>query len=295
MNPYNLQTKVLDNLAAPRDNNSVRLIESLAVWTSIVHVYTFGDLSQERDKLIAISGVAREFGPLMQCRYLAGLWVADLVRELCWSGSEKSTRSRNYRAPSWSWASTNGVVWCFVDADPSFDGFHPLAEILESHIDLVNSDKMGQVNGGFIRVQGQLIELSLQDMDYEHSENKKVFVYDQRTAIILTQDSHADKLGNLLYCLPIGLSVGKSEMKFFSLALQPTGKKGEYKRVGHLSRQPQPNEALNSWFIRGTPRLPPEWLGSDPLLSLIGRIGPRNNEPPAFTRHVFDPTELTIV
>lgn len=89
-------------------------------WENIVYEYSGLDMSMQKDKLPAISGAARQFGalfPKLLGRYLAGLWEGFLPMTFLWEsqGSEETRRSqmgrpKPWRAPSWSWASTNTAV-----------------------------------------------------------------------------------------------------------------------------------------------------------------------------------------
>ncbi|KAL5314570.1 hypothetical protein ACEPPN_017211 [Leptodophora sp. 'Broadleaf-Isolate-01'] len=80
---------------------------AFTTWKLIVEEYSGKDLTFERDKLPAISGVASQFGAAIKSRYLAGLWEGDLLGSLCWVSiaHEIEVKAGTYRAPSWSWAS----------------------------------------------------------------------------------------------------------------------------------------------------------------------------------------------
>lgn len=82
------------------------------VWNQVVMAYSRGHLTMERDKLIAVSGLADIFLGNADDEYLAGLWRRALPYQLLWfvENSSLSTRPKEYRAPSWSWASFNGAV-----------------------------------------------------------------------------------------------------------------------------------------------------------------------------------------
>lgn len=137
-----------------------RLKAAFRLWGEIVQAFSDADLTFETDKLMAISAAAREMKTLMQCRYLAGHWETDLIRQFSWYGRNSRGFSRwgNYRAPSWSWASVNDVITHFLEMynDPVYQ---PLMEILEAHVELATEDEMGQVTGGHLRVRGQLVEI----------------------------------------------------------------------------------------------------------------------------------------
>lgn len=53
-------------------------------WSTIVEAYSMSGLSEERDKLIALSGIAQEAQTVLQDEYLAGLWKGNLLQGLLW-------------------------------------------------------------------------------------------------------------------------------------------------------------------------------------------------------------------
>jgi Heterokaryon incompatibility protein (HET) len=88
-------------------------------WYASISAYTGRDMTNEADKLAAIAGVAKLVQKAVRCKYLYGLWENDLVRGLLWRvprpwASPPSRRAPVKRvlrrAPSWSWASIDGMV-----------------------------------------------------------------------------------------------------------------------------------------------------------------------------------------
>ena len=89
-------------------------------WCSLAENYSDCHLTQPSDKMIAIAGLARQARDITGDTYLAGLWKADLRKQLCREYSldtscpdvRQISRSRtlSYYAPTWSWASFNGPV-----------------------------------------------------------------------------------------------------------------------------------------------------------------------------------------
>jgi hypothetical protein len=82
-------------------------------WARIVHDYTNKKLTQEpKDKLIALSGVAREASqngyPENDC--LAGIWGRMLPWGLLWDAEVRTRHFLHNSAPSWSWASMSGPI-----------------------------------------------------------------------------------------------------------------------------------------------------------------------------------------
>ncbi|OBT86755.1 hypothetical protein VE02_04233 [Pseudogymnoascus sp. 03VT05] len=102
------------------------------IWHSVVEDFTYRDLTYEKDRLPALSSLARML-PFSQVEYLAGLWQNRLADDLIWlnplgrtysdldDNSAASARPdtpklpNGYRiqgeyAPSWSWASISALV-----------------------------------------------------------------------------------------------------------------------------------------------------------------------------------------
>jgi hypothetical protein len=58
-------------------------------WTSVVNKYTDCGLTMERDKLVAISGMAKEMQALFSDTYLACLWRKHLYPNMLWHGVKR--------------------------------------------------------------------------------------------------------------------------------------------------------------------------------------------------------------
>ncbi|EKG19732.1 Heterokaryon incompatibility [Macrophomina phaseolina MS6] len=81
------------------------------IWVSIVTQYSIGRLTYEKDKLMAISGVANRMAMLVGGdEYVAGLWRSSLPLLLLWHSRQRRSRPTSYQAPTWSWASLLGPV-----------------------------------------------------------------------------------------------------------------------------------------------------------------------------------------
>ncbi|KAF2498926.1 HET-domain-containing protein [Lophium mytilinum] len=97
-------------------------------WNSIVERYSTLALTNTEDKLVALSGLAKLFQQRTQDEYFAGHWKSALPYSLAWAkpvghmffdgwmakyGRLENACGRSsatYRAPSWSWASIDGLV-----------------------------------------------------------------------------------------------------------------------------------------------------------------------------------------
>lgn len=96
--------------------------DAIDQWYTMVRFYVRRKLSYEKDRLPALSGLARELAnSFPDLEYLAGLWKGDLHRGLFWiSGTTQNyqdyikPRHYGYVAPSWSWACRPGPIYWFL-------------------------------------------------------------------------------------------------------------------------------------------------------------------------------------
>jgi hypothetical protein len=89
--------------------------QSLRHWYRLVSDYTERKLTYARDRLPAISGVARIISERFGWTYVAGLWTHDLEAALLWGVYEPDTplaiNPTHYNGPSWSWASADRPLY----------------------------------------------------------------------------------------------------------------------------------------------------------------------------------------
>ncbi|KAK1655156.1 heterokaryon incompatibility protein-domain-containing protein [Colletotrichum phormii] len=115
-------TKVYDNVQswhhllspASKDINSPEARgrrESLYErWKDLIIEYTRRKLTVSNDKFSALSGLARTFSSALGDEYVAGLWKSDLVRGMLWQTVMQPSTPKVWRAPSWSWASSDAEI-----------------------------------------------------------------------------------------------------------------------------------------------------------------------------------------
>ncbi|KAF4432647.1 hypothetical protein F53441_13817 [Fusarium austroafricanum] len=94
------------------DNTTMDEEMFLYVWLSVVAQYSAGKLTEERDKLIAIDGVAEQMTSIVSREhYINGLWrQRTLPLFLLWFSAGQATPLGTRVAPSWSWASVDTPV-----------------------------------------------------------------------------------------------------------------------------------------------------------------------------------------
>ena len=194
-------------------------------WQSIVESYSGKKLTYTKDKLPALSGLAKrmqkQLSHFTRCRYLAGLWDYDLPLGLAWhfdgrvaTDLEDDKSSATYRAPSWSWASRNGPVRYTCQG---FDKFRPMARILDVTCNPSGSDPTGAVSGGFLTISSPLISVQLKDsvpgkyrVIYEGSQN----IFNARVYNDYAYAIPGENLippGQTLFCLLLGYDQPISE------------------------------------------------------------------------------------
>ncbi|KAF4337775.1 het-domain protein [Fusarium beomiforme] len=131
----------------------------LPLWLNLVMEYTKRKLTKSRDRLPALSGIAKWLQPhLDNPQYLAGLWNnANLTRQLTWSLCSPKNPRPHYRAPSWSWAAIDGhVLWTSW-----FGVFTPGLDIIEASTTPSGSDPTGSVSRGHLLVKGNMARVNI--------------------------------------------------------------------------------------------------------------------------------------
>ena len=90
---------------------------SFVPWSHFVEKYALCGLTEDRDKLVAIHGIVKRIEKKTGDTFFAGHWMAQLPASLCWhvpriqSVAFEVRRSRQWRAPSWSWAALNMPIY----------------------------------------------------------------------------------------------------------------------------------------------------------------------------------------
>jgi len=129
-------------------------------WLAVLFTYTLRSISVPSDKLVALAGIAEQFHSLSNDQYLAGLWRKTLILDLLWKKSEAgelSPRPEKYRAPSWSWASTDGLISAeYLEGKLKSDRAAICqARILDCQVQLANEDlPFGEVTRALLKLKG---------------------------------------------------------------------------------------------------------------------------------------------
>jgi hypothetical protein len=179
INGRNIDLKGIDSEGQP----SISKDASLKFWYRLLWIYGKRKLSKPSDKLPAISGIASIFARRLNDQYVAGLWRSDLIGSLSWQ-SPNCKRVREYRAPSWSWASVDGII----GFTPEFL-YKPLATIIDVKVDLKGANPYGEVSEGRIKICAPMIRLYLAETDRMLGGDKS----GDRTRLELRMENVKDK------------------------------------------------------------------------------------------------------
>lgn len=127
------------------------------LWEEYVREYTKGKLTNPtKDKLVAISGLARKIGPPED--YLAGLWKPILAHQLFWRAEKNCTRQKEWRAPSWSWASIDGPVLLDIPAEQQIERVDKvLFDVLQAHVSPISTDSFELIQNGVLHLKASLL------------------------------------------------------------------------------------------------------------------------------------------
>lgn len=160
-----------------------RMIDNaIRQWHGIVEQYSALELTHDKDRLPALSGLAERMAPFLG-NYLAGLWRRSIVPDLCWRVDKLvpgHQRPAEYRGPSWSWVSTKAKVafWATPPVPDPWDIEHihgisnPRAHdsgsqglrnnrahginIISCTVNNKGKNKYGQVSSALLLVEGNL-------------------------------------------------------------------------------------------------------------------------------------------
>lgn len=139
---------------------STQHADALEMWYGVLGMYTQRELSDPRDRLNGLAGVAEVYARYLKDEYVAGFWRSDLVAILTWTlapGTRNlQRRPADYCGPTWSWASVlNGTRT--YRGKPSEIWWDRNLLILDCQVTLVDdAPKFGAVLSGFLKVIGKL-------------------------------------------------------------------------------------------------------------------------------------------
>lgn len=234
-------------------------------WHTLLARYSATALTKDRDRLVAISGLAKKIQASLGDVYVAGLWRSRLFVELCWSvfpprkgiqpfvgggmdnGKYRAPRPRPLLAPTWSWASTLSK---FRTARQEF-AYTLGNEILDIHLEYATADSTGDVTDGYMKLRvlfgtamlhykrPEDIFVPMSDpVSFTMSEPLNVFV--PRGFCFMDEDVSKEDLGDSCPCIVLYLD---RSGQAGGLLLRQIGESGaHYERIGSWNLPLGPTE-----------------------------------------------------
>jgi hypothetical protein len=172
-------------------------------WMEVVNAYSRRALSKSEDKLLAISGIAEKWAEATGDEYLAGLWRRNLPLGLLWVSGFPGVERPYYRAPSWSWASTDNQVSVFTTEEPAVQKLLILGhQVQTAH----PQAPFGAVASGKIVVHGRLRAILLiQSSKTERLWSRDIIPAEQKFVTLYLDTKPIDRDPRTLpaYCLQV--------------------------------------------------------------------------------------------
>ncbi|KAL9105774.1 MAG: hypothetical protein Q9227_009122 [Pyrenula ochraceoflavens] len=250
-NPMKSRVKELDSGSFARayfdqQDRPEKRLWLAALWAHVIERYSGARLTRPRDKLIALSGIAAKLAEnhsLDSEMYVAGLWREGMEHLLIWQTAGQPSGGWNHRAPSWSWASVDDAV-CQPNAWKS-DAL--IATVKEVQVLKEKDNPFGKVYGGFLKIDGQLLEVGLARVEGKPPVSPTWITDVEGHSLVIRSLANAEKIDmepevqldrsepsladvDKYYCLPVYHDCSQHELRGLILAENPD--QGDFERVG---------------------------------------------------------------
>lgn len=216
-----------------------------------MRLFTGGKLTFPADKMVAISGLAKQAHEETGDQYLAGLWRKDIELQLLWCPQALCKRlpaGSAYRAPSWSWGSMDENAFVYYHPRHETSKYVYYAHVIDAHVVPAGKDQpFGELVGGVLKMscasmlagklrKGKRSEWNGRSFDFYELDIESLDGKSESFRVYLDSDEHD---GEVVYILPVTEILGKEKFNkrtLSGLLLRPTGDlKGEYTRAGFFS------------------------------------------------------------
>ena len=212
-----------------------------SVWTQLVDKYTWSNLTYNRDRLVALSGIARVAQIESTDQYVAGMWRKDLEPQLCWNCFRSAPPRGAYRAPTWSWASldTSRPIGVFYgDIMKGEHKFTLLAHVVEVSVIPSGKNPLGNLSSAYLKISCTgLFSGPFNDEESAwyggHLRSFEILeLSDQADGLLISLDCD-EVIPETLYVLPMVKKEIPGGEILAGLIIAPTGgPDGEFRRYG---------------------------------------------------------------
>ncbi|PVH76504.1 HET-domain-containing protein [Cadophora sp. DSE1049] len=232
------------------------------LWRALLESYTQLELTYDKDRLPALSGIASQ--AFSKSDYLAGLGREFLLGDLCWVTNRRPHEpcrpiSRNTGAPSWSWASVNGPVYW-----RSTIGWTPpkSLELVDASCTPEGENVYGRILHGHLVLRGVVVETNLRPLAESRVNYEAQWHYDRHIEspaggglkqgrFFLDCTAIDDTYLSTQPILLLILSYGISTLDVFALVLRRVEvDEVVYERIGVAEFRNVPGEYLDSMAPR---------------------------------------------
>ncbi|KAF4459406.1 family Taurine catabolism dioxygenase [Fusarium albosuccineum] len=218
-------------------------------WQEVVEIYTQLNMTHASDKLMAIDGIAQYMAPIRKSQHLAGLWSDSFASDLAWTVGtfdDRRSRSLEWRAPTWSWASLETKIRWYMEEKTITSKTHFVVE----------KWPQPQHNGGIqwsessqdshLGLRGVLVGTTIAEADIVVNSSPCLY---EDCAEWVPSDGHTQD-DEPIYCLRLL----EGEGFLCSLLLRRIDPSNEnlYQRHGLLLFQGDPNKNNEIWKSRDT-------------------------------------------
>ncbi|KAL3425198.1 heterokaryon incompatibility protein [Phlyctema vagabunda] len=123
-------------------------------WYDLVNEYSAKSLTYGNDKFPALAGLATEVSLATGDQYMAGVWRRDWRRGVLWYPEmNTAVHIKPYRAPSWSWATTDEPI-IFPQSRANLARTEFDAKLLEIDSELLGQRQLAEMEPALIVVRG---------------------------------------------------------------------------------------------------------------------------------------------
>lgn len=249
-------------------HRSIHPSEVRPAWGHIIRYYSRCFLTKPEDKLVALSGIAKDFqSRVLSDKYLAGLWEADLHPGLLWHidsanrSNFPSSRPAIYRAPTWSWLSIDGPV-SYASGD-FFFLYH--LGLIDAEVSLKGEDPNGEVKAGSIRLRELLRPVSLPRRIGAGLNSRRIVVdgedmlFDDSIEYIEDVLDESPQEDGLFLLIRSYSGVRAKHLE--GLVLEEIEEQNTYRRLGWFCTPDSATLAMRYKLCPGGPRLGNPWAG----------------------------------
>ncbi|KAF5675113.1 hypothetical protein FCIRC_7586 [Fusarium circinatum] len=155
---------VFKNLQSQKQDDLITL------WYQFVEVYSGTNFSFYRDKLPALSGIAKRIQSRFPQDYIAGMWESSIPQGLLWIGwggqEPEADPSRGTNRPSWCWASPIHPI-TFLPIMTNFKENYLTLQVKSWSVRTNGSQTSGQILEGSVTICGPVKPFNLYDLNLD--------------------------------------------------------------------------------------------------------------------------------